>query len=229
MPLMRASQLAKNSPAFQERLRGLSARLTAAARGKKARKVLITSPGNADGKTLLALTFAQKLALTGRRVLTVECDPFNPAFEAALCLRRSGGLQSVLRGEMHPRDAVVGTANPNLDALAAGIPTENPNNMLAQEQMSVLLSWAQDYDDVIIDGPPVTALTNFRSLMAQANEILLCLRCGRSSIGQAIAAIAAIEAAGGKATGLAITMDSSERLARQESDQKLTNASAGAI
>jgi uncharacterized protein involved in exopolysaccharide biosynthesis/Mrp family chromosome partitioning ATPase len=216
-PLWRALQQAQTAPGLQERLRELNAELAVAENAKRGRRILVTSPGDAEGKSFLTLTLAGHLASTGRRVLIVEYDLSNPAFETALSLRRSGGLQAVLRGESHPRDAVVSTANPNLDALAAGFPAGVPNNRSAQKQLSNLLLWAHDYDDVIIDGPPAAGLKDCQNLAASVDKILLCLRCGRSSVGQTIAAKTAIEAAGGRIDGLAITMDNSETVVRSHS------------
>jgi Mrp family chromosome partitioning ATPase len=209
-------QLAQRDPGVQQSLRALSAGLLRADGGTQGRKILITSPGTAEGKTFLTLAFAQHLAATGRRVLVVECDLSNPMFETALALKHSGGLQSVLHGEKLAYDAVVATANPNLDAVAAGIPNANPTDMAVRNQMLDLSFWSRVYDVVIVDGPPAAGLANCRNLAVQADEALLCLRCG-SSIGQAVAASGMIEAAGGKVSGLAITMDNSKNLARQKS------------
>jgi succinoglycan biosynthesis transport protein ExoP len=221
LPLSRALQLAQKNPGIQESLRGLAATLLGADGGTRGRKILITSPGAAEGKTFLALLLAQYLAATGRRVLVVECDLVNPMFETTLALNRGGGLHSVLHGQTLSYDAVVATAIPNLDAVAADTRPANPADMAARNQMLDLSFWSRVYDVVVVDGPPAAALPNCRNLAVQADEALLCLRYG-SPVSQAIAASRMIEAAGGKVSGLAITMDNSSNLASQKSSPNVT-------
>ncbi|MEH2482647.1 succinoglycan biosynthesis transport protein ExoP [Nitrobacteraceae bacterium AZCC 2146] len=207
--LSRALSLAQQDRAYQDALRNLAAGLFASGSERNRRKILVASPATAEGKTFLTLALAQHLAATGRSVLVIECDLGAPKFETALGLRSSLGLQGILRGDAQPREAVVRTATPNLDAIAAG-PFAASADLLMRRPLADLLLWSQIYDVVLIDGPSPGIQTDIGVLARHVDGVLLCVRSGRSSIGQAVATSSAIRAAGGELFGIAITMATPE-------------------
>jgi uncharacterized protein involved in exopolysaccharide biosynthesis/Mrp family chromosome partitioning ATPase len=207
--LSRALSLAQQDRAYQDALRNLAAGLFASGGERNRRKILVASPATAEGKTFLTLALAQHLAATGRSVLAIECDLGAPKFDTALGLRSSLGLQGILRGDVQPREAVVRTATPNLDAIAAG-PFAASADLLMRRPLADLLLWSQIYDVVLIDGPSPGIQTDVGVLARQVDGVLLCVRSGRSSIGQAVATSSAIRAAGGELFGIAITMATPE-------------------
>jgi uncharacterized protein involved in exopolysaccharide biosynthesis/Mrp family chromosome partitioning ATPase len=201
--MARALPLARDDRHYQDALRDLATGLLAA--GHSRRKILVASPSTAEGKTFLTLTLAQHLAAAGRSVLVIESDFGAPKFEAALGLRATPGLQGVLRGDVQPRDVVVQTATPNLDAIAAGPPSAS-SDLLMRKPLADLLLWGQIYDVVLIDAPSPGIQTDIGVLARQVDGVLLCMRSGRSSIGQAVATSSAIRVAAGEVVGIAITM-----------------------
>lgn len=192
--------------AFQDALRNLTGALFVSGSERSRRKILLASPSTGEGKTFLTLALGQYLASIGRSVLIVECDLRSPKFEAALSLKSTAGLQGVLRGEVLPRDVVVRTATPNLDAVAAGPALAGAADLLKRKQMADFLLWTQIYDVVLIDGPSPAIQTDIGALARQMDGVLFCIRSGRSSIGEAVATTSAIRAAGGQVLGIAITM-----------------------
>ncbi|MDB5656692.1 MAG: lipopolysaccharide biosynthesis [Tardiphaga sp.] len=219
---------AQQDRVFQDGLHQLSAGLLAGSGDTRRRKILVASPAPAEGKTFLTLALAQYLALAGRSVLVVECDLGAPKFETALGLRSSMGLQGILRGDIQPRDAVVRTSTPNLDAIAAG-PFATSSDLIMRKPLADLLLWSQIYDVVLIDGPSPSVQIDIGVLARQLDGVLLCMRSGRSSIGQAVATSAAIRAAGGEVLGIAITMAHSETAAAREIERMPAPAYAGAV
>ena len=222
--LNRTLSLAQHDRAFQDGLRQLSAAVFGG--NSRRRTILVASPATAEGKTLLTLALAQHLALAGRRVLVVDCDLGAPKFAAALGLRSSMGLQGILRGDIQPRDAVVPTSTPNLDAIAAG-PFATSADLAMRKPLADLLLWSKIYDVVLIDGPSPATQFDIGALARQVDGTLLCMRSGRSSIGQAVAAATAIRAAGGELLGIAVTMAQPDTAAAREIEQP--PALAGAV
>lgn len=203
--LARALPMAREDRHYQDALRDLATGLLTPGSDKPRRKILVASPATAEGKTFLTLTLAQYLAAAGRSVLVIECDLGAPKFEAALGLRSSLGLQGILRGDVLPRDAVVRTSTPNLDAISAG-PFSASAELLMRKSLGDLLLWSQIYDVVLIDAPSPGIQIDLGVLAKQVDGVLLCMRSGRSSIGQAVATSSAIRAAGGDVFGIAVTM-----------------------
>ncbi|WP_441278114.1 GumC family protein [Tardiphaga sp. 172_B4_N1_3] len=203
--LSRALPLALQDRHYQDALRDLATGLLTSNDARTRRKILVASPTTAEGKTFLTLTLAQYLATAGRSVLVIECDFGAPKFETALGLRSSMGLQGILRGDITPREAVVRTATPNLDVIPAG-PFSASAELLMRKPLGDLLLWSQIYDVVLIDAPSPGIQTDLGVLARQVDGVLLCMRSGRSSIGQAVATSSAIRVAGGSVFGIAVTM-----------------------
>ncbi|KZD22472.1 GumC family protein [Tardiphaga robiniae] len=203
--LARALPLALQDRHYQDALRDLATGLLASNDARTRRKILVASPTTAEGKTFLTLTLAQYLATAGRSVLVIECDFGAPKFETALGLRSNLGLQGILRGDITAREAVVRTATPNLDVIPAG-PFSASAELLMRKPLGDLLLWSQIYDVVLIDAPSPGIQTDLGVLARQVDGVLLCMRSGRSSIGQAVATSSAIRVAGGSVFGIAVTM-----------------------
>jgi Mrp family chromosome partitioning ATPase len=108
---------------------------------------------------------------------------------------------------------VVRTSIPNLDVIPAG-PASSQFDLLRRRQMSDLLLWSQSYDVVLIDGPIPAVLMDVGMLARQVDGVLLSMRAGSFSIGEAVATTSAIKAAGGKVLGIAMIMMKQDAPAR---------------
>jgi len=205
MPLRRALEMARQDDAFQGALEQLKTGLGMAQTDLR-RRILVTSSGTAQGKTFTTLALAQNLAAAGHRVLAVEWDLVHPTFKAALSLQPVPGLLDVLRGEAQPQLAVVRTAIPNLDVIAAGGGATDAADLLMSNAAVDFLSWSRGYDVVLIDGPLPSDPAGARIMACQVDDVLLCMRESSSSLGRALTATNAIRAAGGKISGFALTM-----------------------
>lgn len=199
-----ALRIAQLSAPLQGALAQLTTALALAGGDRKLRTILVTSPGPGEGKSFTTLALAQYVASTGRRVLVVDCDLRRPTFEAALGLRAPFGLTDALRGTVTPREAAVTTELATLDQVSAGRPAADAGELLARPQLPQLLSWAQRYDLVLLDGPSNPEDT--ATLARQVDGVLCCARWGRSSPAEAAAAMTKIRAAGGHVVGMVVTM-----------------------
>lgn len=203
--LARSLPQARDDQHYQDALRDLAVHLLAPAGDKIRKTILVASPSTAEGKTFLTLSLAQHLAAAGRSVLVIESDLGAPKLENALGLRAGLGLQGILRGEITPREAVVSSGLANLDTIPAG-PTPASAELLMRKPLADVLQWARTYDVVLVDAPSPGIQTDIGALAKQVDGVLLCMRSGRSSIGQAVATSSAIRVAGGELMGIAITM-----------------------
>jgi succinoglycan biosynthesis transport protein ExoP len=206
LPLGTALLIGDADPALRDVLRKLYSELVAAAAGRNLRRILVTSAGPKEGKTFTTLALARFVAAAGRRVLVIDCDLRCPTFEPALGLRGRLGLTDILRGTVQARQAVTKTADPNLDVIVAGDPTVESTELLLGRHMSELLLWAQSYDLVLLDSPPVNALSDARVIAERVDGVLCCCRWGHSTMADAAAAAARIRTAGGAAVRMLVTM-----------------------
>jgi capsular exopolysaccharide synthesis family protein len=124
--------------------------------------VVVTSTQPLEGKTTTACNIAMSLALSDARVLLIDADMRRPSVHRTMRLKNDRGLSHLLLGSCRLRDAVQPTAYPNLIVVSAGASPHNAADLLTSERMKVLLKTLQDgpFDWIIIDTPPVTAVTD---------------------------------------------------------------------
>ena len=145
------------------------------------RSLLFTSPGPAEGKSTTAVNFAVMLAQQGKRVLLIDSDLRRPALHRALDLLREPGLTNLLVGDANPREALRPNILPNLDVLPSGPFPPNPSELLNSTTMKRLLKdFEERYDQVVIDSPPMLAVTDSAVLAAHTDGVVLVLRSGET-------------------------------------------------
>ena len=145
------------------------------------RTVLFASPGPAEGKSTTAVNFAVMLAQQGQRVLLIDADLRRPSLHRALDLLREPGLTNLLIGDAEPRETVRPNVLPNLDFLPSGPFPPNPSELLNSKTMARLIEEFEGrYDQVIIDSPPVLAVTDAAILALHTDGVVIVLRSGET-------------------------------------------------
>ncbi|MEM9007959.1 MAG: polysaccharide biosynthesis tyrosine autokinase [Cyanobacteria bacterium P01_F01_bin.86] len=140
--------------------------------------VVITSAIPGEGKSEVSANLAAALAQVGRRVLLVDADMRFPRQHHALKILNGNGLSHVITGQAHVEDAIQSVAE-NLDVLTAGAVPPNPVALLDSNRMeSLLQTFAQAYDMVIVDAPPLVGYADASILGKMADGILLIVRPG---------------------------------------------------
>lgn len=145
------------------------------------RTVLFSSPGPSEGKSTTAVNFAVMLAQQGQRVLLIDADLRRPSLHRALDLLREPGLTNLLIGDAEPRETVRPNVLPNLDFLPSGPFPPNPSELLNSKTMALLIEEFEGrYDQVIIDSPPVLAVTDAAILAVHTDGVVIVLRSGET-------------------------------------------------
>jgi len=149
----------------------------------EAKIILVTSPAPGEGKSTVVGNLAVAMAQAGQRVLVLDADFRQPMQHRIFNLdRKAKGLSSVLAGQMDIKDAIEQSGLENLDVLTAGPDVSNPAEMLNSEGFAQLAKQlARDYDRVIVDSPPVTAVTDSQILAALCDVTVLVLRAEAST------------------------------------------------
>ena len=145
------------------------------------RTVNFTSAGPNEGKSTSALNFAVLVARQRERVLLVEADLRRPKLSVTLQIERQPGLADVLKGHIPVDAAIRREVLPNLDVLPSGGESDNPSDLLNSRAMEELLGTLESrYNYVVIDSPPILAVTDAAVLAAQADGSVLVVRSGRT-------------------------------------------------
>jgi len=125
---------------------------------------------------------ATVMAQSGSRVLIVDCDMRKPRIHEIFGLPNARGLSDLLVGGEEWASFIKNTKIPNLDLLSCGTIPANPSELLSSKRMQRLLTLLGDkYDRIIMDSPPVLAVTDSILLSRLVEGIILVVGAGASS------------------------------------------------
>jgi capsular exopolysaccharide synthesis family protein len=158
--------------------------------GREPRTVLIASAASGEGKTTVAQELARAAAQLGSRTLLLESDLRNPVLAAKLDLGASAYLPDVLAGEASVEDASCtlsletpagGAHGRTLDVLAGGLtPSPNSGALMESPAMDSLLEQARaTYDLVVIDSPPLGAVSDAFALLKKVDGVVIVANMAR--------------------------------------------------
>ena len=159
---------------------------------RELRTLLVASAAPADGKTTIARHLAGAAARMGSRVLLLEADMRHPTLARRLDLQSGPGLSDVLIGaaslasatqviasESSPADDFVRRV-PDVLVAGAALPP-NPGELIESQAMETLLQEAKRvYDLVVIDTPPLAAVSDAFPLLRKVDGVIIVGRVGRN-------------------------------------------------
>ncbi len=139
--------------------------------------ILMTSCGEGEGKTTTSMNVAMVMAEIGRKVLLIDADLRRPHIHQVAGIENRGGLTALLLG-MDGGDIMTSTvqseADPHLYFLPSGPIPPNPTALLSSQRMRDLLhAFKQSFDTIIVDSPPLLAVTDSAVLSTMADRVVL--------------------------------------------------------
>ncbi len=167
--------------------------------------ILVTSPNPGDGKSTTASNLAITLAQAGLRTLLLDADLRRPTQHKIFELSGELGVSSVILGHKKLRDVIRPTPVARLDVLPCGPTPSNPSEIIAGSRFNqVIRAVMEGYDRVVIDSPPVNAVTDARILAASADATILVLRTNRSTRKGSRHALEALLSSGAQVIGIIV-------------------------
>jgi capsular exopolysaccharide synthesis family protein len=169
--------------------------------------IMVTSASPSEGKTLVSVNIAAAFAQAGKRVLLVDADMRKPAVHKVLEAEQTPGLTNLLVGEgaTELRDVARPSEIPNLFFIPVGPIPPNPAELMGCDRMEALLNNMQsEYDQVIIDTPPVVNVTDAAVLCHSARGVVLVVRSFRTQRELARRAVEVLAESGGKLLGVVL-------------------------
>lgn len=170
--------LPRSRPA--EAYRAVRTALCFSAFGSELRVISVTSPAAGDGKSTLALNLALSLAQSGKRTILIEGDLRRPKVHKLTGVKNKEGVVEVLRGEAELENAIQPTSIGDFFVLPCGQRPKDPAELLARPFFKELLEKLREqFEYVIVDSPPVLAVTDPCGIAARVDGTVVCMRLSR--------------------------------------------------
>jgi len=174
------TQLNPKSP-ISEQYRSIRTNIQFSAVDESIQSIVITSPGPSAGKSITAANLAVVYAQQGMKTLLIDADLRKPTVHYTFRLDNLRGLSSVLIGEASFEDAVETGTIGDLHILSCGPIPPNPAELLSSKRMEELIAYAEDhYDFVIVDTPPILAVTDAKIVSQIVDGTIFVVRSGVS-------------------------------------------------
>ncbi len=165
--------------AFAEFCRNIRTTVNFSARedGQPPKRLLITSAGPREGKTTSSINLGITFASTGRRVCLVDADLRRPSLHHAFGLSNEGGFSTLIGGTNTVEEVAQQSPQPGLWIIPSGPRPPNPAEMLGSPNCRVALDKLNEaFDLVIIDSPPVVAVTDAVVLANEVDGVILVVK-----------------------------------------------------
>lgn len=160
-----------------EAIRGLRTSLHFAMMEARNNVLMISGASPNAGKTFISSNLAVIIAHTGKKVLFIDADMRKGYVHKSFGIRNENGLSDYLSGKITASEAVKSVNSAGLDFIPRGQVPPNPAELLMHPRFNELVDWAnKDYDLVIIDTPPVLAVTDAAIIGSYVGTTLMVAR-----------------------------------------------------
>jgi tyrosine-protein kinase Etk/Wzc len=188
-----------------ESLRSLRTSLQFALVEARNNVVAIGGPAPGVGKSFVSTNLAHLLGEAGKRVVVVDADLRRGHLHRYYGGERERGLSDVIGGQVALEEALRPAASANVQFVSTGSIPPNPAELLASERFQrVLADLSARFDLVILDLPPILAVTDAAVVGRLAGVNLLVLRAGRHPLREIAAALRALGRAGVRVHGFVL-------------------------
>ncbi len=176
--------------------------------------LLVTSARPAEGKSTTAYATALNLARVGKRVLLVDGDLRNPSMHRVVGVENERGMSNLLSGSADLAGVVRPTSQENLFFISCGPLPPNPAELWGGDRLPQFLAETRNnFDHVIIDGPPVLGFADSPILAAAVSGVLFALESRGTRRGQARGALKRLQVGRAHLLGVVLTKFSTKSAA----------------
>lgn len=165
------------------------------------RAIVVTSSVPGEGKSTTSGNLAIALAQSGNSVLLVDCDMRKPSIHKKFKISNAAGTaELLLRKRLF--EEVANKHNENLTIITAGKIPPNPSEMLASRAMTAFIEeMKKEFKYIILDTPPLQAVTDAQVLSTKVDGVLLVVRAGSTKKDAILNSVDLIEKVHGKIIG----------------------------
>ena len=186
-----------------ESLRSIRTAIHFALADAKNNIIAISGPAPEVGKSFISINLATIFAQSNKRVLLLDVDLRRGYLHKYFDREVNPGLTEVLNNNAELNQVIYQTGIPNLDFIARGKSPNNPSEMLDSQKFKTLLDQlSQQYDHIIMDTPPILAVTDGIILAQYSGVNLIVARYAKTQHKELELTVAKFEQAATKVNGV---------------------------
>lgn len=194
-----------------EAFRSVRTSLFFSSRASELKVIQITSPVPGDGKSTMSANLAVTMAQSGRRVVLIDADLRRPRQHKLFGVEGESGIAQVLSGKAELDDATYTTNVANLWLIPGGTHPRNPSELLSSDRFSELIEVLREkYDMIILDTPPVLAVSDPCAVSAVADGVVIAMRLRRNIKPLATRTISLLDSVDAQVLGVVVNGVSTE-------------------
>ena len=168
--------------------------------------VLVTSSVPGEGKTSISLCLSSMAARAGQRAIVVDCDLRRAGLHQTLGVSNNLGLSNYLTGQVELSEVIDMEPSTGLHYITAGARVPHPTDLLGSQQMYGLLhQLSSSYDLVVLDTPPLLAVSDALVLVREADRTIFVVRWEKTRRDFVAAAMRQLTESGAKIAGLVMS------------------------
>ena len=180
-----------------EAIRSLRTSLHFAMLETKNNVLMISGASPNAGKTFVSTNLAATISLANKSVLFIDADLRKGYVHKMLGNEGKSGLSDILSGQANVEETIISVPDGQFDYIGRGQVPPNPAELLMHPRFEKLLAWASaKYDLVIIDTPPILAVTDAAIIGRYAGTTLLVARFESNTVKEIEVSITRFEQSG---------------------------------
>ncbi len=149
----------------------------------KIKTILVTSAAPKEGKTTVAVNLAATISLAHKKTIIVDLDLRKPRMHHMFETQKTPGVTNYLFGDIELEKVIRKSHLENLYYIPAGTIPPNPSEVLASEQLEMLISKLKEqFDTVVLDSPPIVAVTDAEIISKIADATILVVAANLTEI-----------------------------------------------
>ncbi|MEV5029127.1 CpsD/CapB family tyrosine-protein kinase [Paenibacillus sp. LPE1-1-1.1] len=200
---------------ISESYRALRTNIEFSSIDEKLQVLMVSSAGPGEGKsttiTNLAVTFAQ----SEKKVVLIDADLRKPTAHHTFSISNRWGLSTVISQQSSLEEVIQVTDIPNLDVITSGAIPPNPAEMMGSKRMTAVIDQLRGmYDIILIDTPPLLAVTDAQIVAAKSDGVILVVDQGKVKRDIAGKAVKNLESVNARILG--VVLNNVKRKANEE-------------
>ena len=186
-----------------ESLRSMRTAIHFALSSAKNNIIMVSGPAPEVGKSFISTNLATILAQSQKRVLIIDADLRRGYLHKYFNLQTQPGLADYLNGQTELSQVIKATEVSGLDVIVRGKSPANPSELLSTSQFTAMLNQlSEQYDHILIDTPPILAVTDGIIISQHAGVNLVIARYAKTQMKELELTINRFEQAGVKVNGI---------------------------